>query len=396
METTNTFEDLRELSLDNNLLEWDELINLITTHNMCSLRSLSVCGNQLARTTTTSQKLPSTLRSISLNSNLISSLDDLTMLNNCTNLENLTLRSNPLSFLHPNTPLSLPTIQTLDLSHTLISSLQTLNTLPTLFPNLQSLLISHTPLSTTTIENPTLQTIARIPTLTSLDHTSITPSDRQNAELYYLNLIARSLLTSPRSTTTNEINSQHPLFQHLCAKHGKPDILLQHPKPAAAQEKEQQQRGEYLPDTLGSRLINCTFYMTSPRSSASSPQIPTQQKELPKTITLYRVQNLVARLFGLSPVDFSLIWETEEWDPVAARREDKVLGSSRSGLVGGGGGGGGGSKGKGSGRGAGGTEKQGDGSLFERREVLLREGTQELGFYVEGSKEARIRVEKVR
>jgi hypothetical protein len=74
------------------------------------------------------------------------------------------------------------------------------------------------------------------------------------------------------------------------------------------------------PRCLGAQLVTFTFYL--PESAAGSSRgIPGAlakefTKQIPRSFDIYRIKALVSRQFGLPPLRFNLIWETDEWDPV--------------------------------------------------------------------------------
>ena len=124
------------------------------------------------------------------------------------------------------------------------------------------LLTAHTPLHGLPASN--LHTIARIKTLTSLNHSRISPQERTNAELYYLSAIGSELSSVPGKllkylnffrmedkrptsidaqipdwlntdcTTSTEdkeaaILERHPRYAELCDTHGAPAIKRETP-----------------------------------------------------------------------------------------------------------------------------------------------------------------------
>ncbi|KAF5373677.1 hypothetical protein D9758_000875 [Tetrapyrgos nigripes] len=86
-------------------------------------------------------------------------------------------------------------------------------------------------------------TIARIPTLQTLDSTTITPKERTDSELFYLSWISQHFQFDgdPESVAyQNALIRQHPRWEELCKKHGTPDVA---PRPVKRQ------------DNLNSKLI---------------------------------------------------------------------------------------------------------------------------------------------
>lgn len=343
---------------------------------MPNLRSLSLCANQLSTPDTPVPGLSSLPLSIlNLSSNHISSLDFLIMLqaNDATapTLETLILRSNPIATLDSSKALSLPSIQTLDLSHTLLPSLQTLDLLPHLFPTLKSLLISNTPLTTNNDLTSSPAIIARIASLTSLNHSAVTPAVRQNAELAYLNSIASEIVAAPTLAAKDRIKGAlNPRFAELCARYGEPDILSQSTATEAAANEEGNGKNGFPPKTLGARLLVCHFYM---EDRAEAGGMIRRTKEVPKTVDIYRLKGIAGRLFGMNPVRFSLVWERDErlGSPDRLDDDDAVAAGA-----------------------ADGDERTNGAANYKTGFVSLREGSQEVGFYIE-DKEACIRVKPI-
>ncbi|KAL8644688.1 MAG: hypothetical protein Q9210_007132, partial [Variospora velana] len=204
---------LQNLSLANMALHWDEALILCTQERFPMLQTLSLAFNPLGTQTKAlpTLSIPSLTR-LDLTSCGITSLDQIMFVSQGTNLTTLILRSNPLQTLFTTAGLKFTNLRTLDLTSTLLSSLTFLSPIPTLFPLLESLQTSQTPLSTSHPESRLL-TIARLPQLTTLNHTPIPAHERLNAELYYLNLIANLLLSAPTPAQEHQIiHTDHPQY----------------------------------------------------------------------------------------------------------------------------------------------------------------------------------------
>ncbi|MCJ1373197.1 hypothetical protein MMC20_004424 [Loxospora ochrophaea] len=395
---------IKELGLDETLLSWDQLV--ILTSAFPSLTHLSFSSNSLSHLPC---PLPTpNLTSLTLSGNNFTTLSSLTPLTHLQNLTTLSLRSNSISTIYPQTttsssssppspPLLFPTLLTLNLSHNSIPTFTLISHLPTHFPSLLSLHTTQNPFTTPLPPTESsLLTIPRIPTLTSLNHTRITPPDRTNAELYYLSTIARALSSTPASHEP-QILAHHPRYSALCALHGAPTITRSSPDDPSSTSTT-----IINPNSLAARLITFTFHFsttTPPPPPNPTPPVPqTHHKQIPRTISTYRLKSVVGRLYSLPPMHLRLIWETDEWDPIAASYSSSSSSSSSDSDS---------------------DDKQSPQPLpphtnepqpaderpvsessaskkekpgWRRREIELRDGPREIGFWIDAS-EARVRVE---
>ena len=376
-----------------------------------SLTILSFSSNQL---THLSLPLPTPqLTSLTLSGNAFTTLSALQPITHLPNLQTLSLHSNQISTISPPStpPPVFPSLLTLDLSSNLISSLLFISNLPISFPLLTSLRTSSNPFNASSPETAYILTLARIPTLTTLNYSTISPAERQNAELYYLSTIGKELSSTPLDTEA-QILSQHPQYPLLCSLHGTPSITrLSATQTSSANE-----------NTLNARLIDFTFYLPAPERlkaqshhahqnltpQASQPQQTNDTNEtepethttpIPRTINPYRLKALIGTLFNLSPMFTRLVWETGEWDPAGTKLDPEddarwsvsslesdseegegesdppELNGQRE------------HQGKGKGKGKGKSKGK-----WVRREVELVDGTRQVGFWIE-DKQARVRVE---
>ncbi|KAL8824979.1 MAG: hypothetical protein Q9191_004691 [Dirinaria sp. TL-2023a] len=328
-------ENIRELSLDETYLSWHETLNLA--------------------------------------SNCITTLSSLSNISKLSNLKTLVLRSNPLASLASQSPF--PALSHLDMSSTRISTFTELINLPISTPVLNSLLTSNTPLHALATSN--LHTIARIPNLTSLNYSNISTQDRNNAELYYLSSIASALSSAP-ADEEKALLKQHPRYQELCTTYGEPTIVRKFSETTSTKGGAQ--------GSLAARLTRLTFYIAPDHEHGHERSAGNITKSIPRTIGIYALKGIVARLFGLRAMSLRLIWETDEWDPVAGESDgwsvsdedldlhtDAPNGNNPASEA---------EKVQ-----AGGASKQ-----WVRREVELADGTKDVGFWIENPK-ARIRIE---
>lgn len=292
------------------------------------------------------------------------------------------------------------TLTYLDVSQNKIDSWQFINDLVTAFPGLNSLRISGNPLhdravaptSVTglpekpmTVDEAFMLTLARLENLTSLNYSKITPQDRNNAELYYLSLIGKELSASSASDEAR-ILGMHPRYSALCDIYGVPTIV---------RKSEGFQGSNIKPGSVAARLVNFEFYQASSASTSETAiKVASKSCLIPKTFDTYKIKTIVSRLFSLAPLQFRLVWETEEWDPV---EEFNILGgeewdsddegdhqnkncerygqnNDRTEL----------------------TVVKADGSKFIRREVELVDSARQVGFWFDDHTDrVRVRVERL-
>lgn len=373
-----------------------------------SLTTLSLASNNLTKVT-----LPLTtslLIKVDLSSNAFTTLEHIRPLTALPMLQTLSLRANPLTSLSspPDKSIVFPKLKHLDLKSTLLPTLSSLNPIPSSFPRLESLLTNDTPL--TNYPSASLHTIARLATLTELNYSQITPPERQNAELYYLNQVSKQLAAAVNSAEEHAILEENPRWKDLCDIHGEPVINTTKTAKTAGL------------GTLAARVTAFTFHISPqdlqtlrkhaesidghssakmekdesqtppidniPLSNPDPPHIE-KRKLITRTVDVYRLKGIVGHLFGIRPFSIKLVWETDEWDPVGegdggwsvSEDDDSSSASSSS------------SENK-ERRVASSKQKftREDKKLWKRREMELVDGTREVGFFVEGT-EARVRVE---
>ena len=204
--------------------------------------------------------------------------------------------------------------------------------------------------------------------LIELNHTAITADDRQNAELFYLGTIVKELEVASDEAGEARILENHPMWNSLCRTHGTPTI-----KKTAINAVD--------PNTLEARVTIFTFYIsvaawnekrrehksggdtstefrdrhsgfkdgslgptktpkntdlelrilaedtpageTEPSPTPVAPDgILEKSVSVPRTVSCYALQGIVGRLFSLPPpftTTIRLLYETNEWDPVAGK-----------------------------------------------------------------------------
>lgn len=401
-----SFKNIKELALEETLLSWPEIVTLAS--HFPDLTTLLASGNQIASLSPIPASSPflSTLTSLNLEFNELTSLCSLAPLTSLSALRNLHLKGNRISSilspdLPPTTPPPIfsPTLHYLDLSSNKISSWSFADLLPTCFPGLSSLRFAHNPI----YDDPDLDSpvppsaaeikpsrgteesymllAARLPQLRAINFSSITPQDRTNAEAFYLSRIARQLASVAEEDEPALLAARHPRYADLCALYGAPAVARAKP-------------GEVELDArfLDGRLVTVSFSFSLTADGVEGGRGGGERKvRLPRSFDLYAVKGVAGRLFGVSPLRVRLVWETGEWDPVGgfdeevgrddddssedeeAELERERRGADVSEREGGGG-------------------KAAGGGRWVKREVELRDGPRQFGYCVDGS-EARIRVE---
>ncbi|KAI9879794.1 MAG: hypothetical protein M1823_006801, partial [Watsoniomyces obsoletus] len=146
------------------------------------------------------------------------------------------------------------TLDFLNIADNRISSFSFIDALPRIFPSLTSLRISKNPLydqsnvispstTATASTEPTVTvstlppdstyylTLARIPSLLTLNYTTITTRDREEGEIYYLSVAEKGIRTTLSSnaqdneSTIQSCVERYPLYASLCEKYDRPNIL---------------------------------------------------------------------------------------------------------------------------------------------------------------------------
>ena len=343
-DTISPFSSVTELHLNECLLTPDQILKLLSCSGKAlfpSLKTLWLSQNNLISFQTNSELRFESVTSLVMENNKFDTLDPLlAVFDHFPNATHLSLQGNQITSI--GTSLSgstFSTLQSLNIAGNSISNFSFTDTLPTLFPNLTSLRISKNPLydqpSTATTETSTTTTstdstyyltLARIPSLKTLNYTTITTRDREEGEIYYLSVtekhIHQLLSSSSKSTTSVQQLAQqtHPLYSTLCEKYDRPNILLSPPPTPVATSTQ-----SYKPNTLGARLINTTFYIPT------TPEPQSLTRPLPPSTSVFTLKSLLSRHFGLRPLSFALIWETGELDPV--HETTTKLGRGRAGWA---------------------------------------------------------------
>lgn len=322
-------------------MQWEEICHIAA--KFPSLTTLYTSTNQLSRLSCipASWPLTTTLTSIYLEFNEFTSLTDVASLTSLGSLKNLYLKGNNISTMVssdttegedvPSPPVFSKTLTYLDISYNKIHHWSFVDALPDVFPGLTSLRLAHNPVydnpgfsnstnktaaatnntnsssnSSTVTEEAYMITVARLAALQSLNFSAVTPTDRTNAEMFYLSRIGRQLASVPEEDEPKTI-AQHRRYAELCEIYGEPVVV---------------RRKEVNSAFLEARLIGTTFRFRQ-RAEEKEEEAEAERKvQIPKTFDIYAVKGIAGRLFGYEPLGLKLVWETGEWDPVAGYDED--------------------------------------------------------------------------
>ncbi|KAJ3492847.1 hypothetical protein NLG97_g5110 [Lecanicillium saksenae] len=372
------FSQVVELGIGDNMLRWEEICRIAAAFP--SLSNLAAGANYLSQLPKINYgSLTTTLTILNLEYNSFTSMSDLASLASLTSLRNIYLKGNNIRSLSSDEtpcPIFPESLQYLDVSYNQVDSWDFIDNLTTHFPGLTALRISHNPVydqraaynaPTATADEAHMFTIARIGRLQSLNFSTITANDRSNAEMFYLSRIAKQLAAVPEAAEPTVL-ALHPRYGALCEVYGTPDVIRVQ---------------EVNPAFLQARLVTLALQCAGREDRTA---------RIPQSFDMYAVKSLVAKMYGLSPLKLRLVWETGEWDPVARKHSDdggdtsdeedddevaiKVSEQATKDTYG---------------------DQLADAQpgRWVKREVELRDGPRQLGYWVDGL-EAKVRVEPLR
>ncbi|KAK1755181.1 hypothetical protein QBC47DRAFT_323971 [Echria macrotheca] len=385
----SVFRGVRELALDETLLEWDEICHIAA--RFLALTSLFSSANQLSSLSSIpSVPFTSTLVSVHMEFNEFTSLADIAPLAAISTLRNLHFKGNKISSISSGSvmPVFSTNLQYLDVSYNQVSSWSFIDALPSVFPGLASLRFAHNPIydnpeldgqeataplssatnTATNTEEAYMLLVARLPpSVKTINFSTVTAADRSNAEMFYLSRIARQLAAVPESAE-QDVLKRHRRFAELCEVYGEPVVV---------------RRLEVNPNFLEARLISVEFHITG-----KGGNVITKKARIPKAFDIYAVKGIVGKLFGLSPLGLKLVWETGEWDPVGGfdegggddSEEEELLEEEWE------------RRDEGDVFGQPGTETKKGVGRWVKRETELRDGPRQFGYCVDGM-DVKIRVE---
>jgi len=344
---------IRELHLEECLLTAHDVSDIFgDPSGFSNLQELYLSANGLTTLSASNDRRPPripSLRSLVLENNRFVDLDCLASVTHLfPRVKVVSLQANRISKIRQRGSISdngYPQIESLNVSHNLIDSYAFIDSLPQVLPNLTSLRVSNNPLfvqnEQEAINDPRASdkafylTLARVPTLTTLNYAKINARDRQEGEIYYLSIADKDLQAlfsesrdKDKVTAVDEARRLHPQYQTLAAKYDRASVIEQFLNPAAADGRvttdafEAPERS--LPaGSLGARLITATFYMLTTNQTTNTSSETTFQ--LPSSIPATKLMSVLlqhpAFQAHLRPLQFNLVYESTELDPVDTTAE---------------------------------------------------------------------------
>ncbi|KAJ3515736.1 hypothetical protein NLJ89_g1578 [Agrocybe chaxingu] len=292
---TGAFQKLVEVQLNETLISWPEMQAI--TASMPVLQVVELGYNRLSRLSDdTSPRSPpnSAVEVFNLDSNLLSDWSHICgSLKEYKALQRVVVTSNLIESIpfpaQPSDPL--PGIQYLSLSDNRIGTWAAVDALSCWFPGLKTLTLNGNPLvngknvllfscralpdlnylsgDTEPGKHSRPFTIARIPSLLTLDGAVISSRERTDSELFYM-----SYINQQGELSEDERRRLHCHWEDLCGKHGRPDKV-----------KKQQTTQ----DKLSNHLINLQLYPYSEfmqRKGSAFPDIPKATLRVLPTMSL--------------------------------------------------------------------------------------------------------------
>ncbi|ORY66787.1 hypothetical protein BCR35DRAFT_181638 [Leucosporidium creatinivorum] len=272
------FERLTTLNLNRTLMDWNEL--LLLSPSLPELQELQLGDNELAslsaETSPTEPLLPS-LKTLNLDTNKLTNWDEIVAsLLPLPSLDRLILSRNSISTVPLSPSSATLNLRYLSLTANALASWSSVDALNSQVPNLEGLWIGENPLFEGLHEGDVrLEIIARVKGLRELEGSRISPTEREDAEQWYLSRIGKS----PASELEKE--ELHPRWKELVEKYGVST------KPTEKKSTAMKARLIQLKITLDDSFLPSTTTTTSPLSLSVLPTLRT---------LLLRTQ--IARLVG--------------------------------------------------------------------------------------------------
>lgn len=273
-----------------------------------SLTSLSVANNGL--TTLEGIRFPSRLQSASFQGNGLTSLEDaLHLTSSCTRLQKLDLSANNITTPYrcdgyASDRVFSSSLSSLDVSSNHVRTWDLIDALSSIFPVLRHLQAMHNPLFDNLSSadgrrlNPSdgsVLTVARLPDLSTLNHSAITDKYRLDAETWYLSQIALELRLNTVARE-EEIKARHRRYRALCEDYGEPEI-----------ERLVEGGARVDPNSLAARLVTCKFLLPNDDEDNAKTEGRTRDgsaafvARLPRAMSIYSVLGHVGKHMGVAP-----------------------------------------------------------------------------------------------
>lgn len=339
----DVFPKVNEIYLEYCLLASDQIIRLLrSTPCFGSIQVLHLSGNQLDVLFEPKADPPlvlSNLKSLVLDNNLFTDLTVMSsVLGVAPNLRSVSLQANQISqvgstLLRSNT--TFKQLSVLNLADNMISSYQFLDDLARILPNLDSLRVSGNPIyqqfdvnDARASDKSFYLTLARLPTLKTLNHGTITARDRQEGELYYLAIAENDFKqdlgsSKDRDVLIAKLQRSYPSYEVLCEKYSRSPLYSQTGDASQLPSIADSVQKQYPAGSLGARLVKATFYLAPTKLTTTERAQVTL--DLPNSIAVTQVTSQLmrqAKFRGhLKPMQFRLIYETNELDPVDSTAE---------------------------------------------------------------------------
>eukprot|EP00026_Physarum_polycephalum_P006300 Phypoly_transcript_06342.p1 GENE.Phypoly_transcript_06342~~Phypoly_transcript_06342.p1 ORF type:complete len:550 (+),score=86.33 Phypoly_transcript_06342:139-1788(+) len=215
------------------------------------------------------------LQLLNLEGNVLKDWNEICRFSQLPKLQHIILSSNQLATIyHDRTPTMFATLESISIAHNRISSWDPVNELH-FFPSHKRLRMTGNPVLASLAQTVArLYIIGRIGNLTVLNGANVKPTERLDAERYYL----RNII----STRTQDSN---PRFQELMAKHGGPDGI----------------------NTENTALITADkqFFSLTLRGPLGE-----QKKTIPGTMTVKELKHLCTKVLNLPTLPQTIFLQT--------------------------------------------------------------------------------------
>jgi tubulin-specific chaperone E len=293
------FSGVWDLTLESAFLDWKSVLTLCSYFP--ELTDLSLLRNNLSTFQPLPNKaLPHSITTINLGFNQFQIIGpELSLVSSLPNLKKLLLHQCGIKSIASPNPQFSKTLAEVDLSYNEIDSWQFIDQLPDVFPGLTHLIISHNPLFEQfpipqDASTADLLVTARLGNIIRLNNSAISPKYRQEAEMYYIAVVARELELHTEKTES-EILSSNPRYSVLCSIH---DTPIAH--------RSTQKRN---PNALEARLMKVTFTIIH---GFTNRPISSIDEEIPRELSIYGLMGQAGRLLDIPPVNALFYFETKE------------------------------------------------------------------------------------